>query len=172
MELVFAPRNILQIDDARICYKNFKGERSMYNQNGDRKFSLIIPDEEIAEQLTNHTNELGAGWNVKIKAPKEPGEAPFRHLEVKLRYTDRSQPTIRLVSGDKVTMLTEQTVGILDDMKISKVDLDIRPYDNESRFGAHRTAYLRSMVVYQYMEEDRFASRFASDDDGYDYDEE
>lgn len=171
MELVFAPRNILQIDDARICYKNFKGERDMYNQNGDRTFSLIIPDEEIAEKLMNDTNELGAGWNVKIKAPKDPEDAPFRHLPVKLRYTERSQPTIRLVSGDKVTMLTEQTVGILDDMKIAKVDLDIRPYDNESRFGAHRTAYLKNMVVYQYMEEDRFAGRFASDDDSYGYDE-
>lgn len=164
MELVFAPRNILQIDDARICYKNFKGERSMYNQNGDRTFSLIIPDEETAEALKNDTNELGAGWNVKIKVPNDPDEAPFRHLPVKLRYTDRSQPTVRLVSGDKVTMLNEQTIGILDDMKIAKVDLDIRPYDNESRFGAHRTAYLKNMVVYQFVEDDRFAERFAEEE--------
>ena len=94
MELVFAPRNILQIDDARICFRNFRGEESMYNAKGNRSFSLVIPNEEMAEALMNDKNEFGVGWNVKIKAPREAGEAPFIHLPIKVKYTDRSQPRV------------------------------------------------------------------------------
>lgn len=164
MELVFAPRGILQIDNARICFRNFRGEASMYNPNGDRGFSLIIPDEEIAEQLKNDKNEMGAGWNVKIKAPREVGEEPFMHLPIKLKYTERSQPKVYLISGKNRRELTADTIGMLDEISIESVDLDIRPYDSESRFGAHRTAYLQRMVVTQKMDFDRFAARWAEEE--------
>lgn len=162
MELVFAPKNILQIDDARICFRNFRGEESMYNAKGNRSFSLVIPNEEMADALMNDKNEFGVGWNVKIKAPREEGEAPFIHLPVKVKYTDRSQPTVYLISGRNRIKLDEETVGMLDDIDIRSVDLDIRPYDGEGRFGPHRTAYLQSIYVTQ--EIDRFAARFAEEE--------
>lgn len=162
MELVFAPRNILQIDDARICFRNFRGEESMYNAKGNRSFSLVIPNEEMAEALMNDKNEFGVGWNVKIKAPREAGEAPFIHLPIKVKYTDRSQPRVYLISGKNRIELDEETIGMLDDIDIRSVDLDIRPYDGEGRFGPHRTAYLQSIYVTQ--EIDRFAQRFAAEE--------
>ena len=57
----------------------------MYNNEGDRNFSVIIPNEEIAEALKNDLNEYGVGWNVKIRAPKEEGEMPLMHLKVKVK---------------------------------------------------------------------------------------
>lgn len=162
MELTFAPRNILQINDARICYRNFKGEGSLYNNEGDRNFSLVIPDEETAEALMNDKNQYGTGWNVKIRAPREEGEQPFMHLPVKVKYTDRSAPRVYLDSNGRRIKLTEETIGMLDDIDIRKVDLDIRPYDGESRFGPHRTAYLSAIYVEQ--EVDRFAARFAEEE--------
>ena len=162
MNLTFAPKGILQIDDARICFRNFKGEGSMYNNEGDRNFSLVIPDEEIAEALKNDKNEFGAGWNVKIRAPREEGEAPFMHLPVKVKYTDRSGPKVYLISGKNRVQLDEDTIGMLDDIDIKSVDLDIRPYDGEGRFGAFRAAYLQSIYVTQ--EVDRFAARFAEEE--------
>lgn len=161
---------LLQVDDARICYRNFRGEGSMYNNEGDRNFSLVIPDPDIAEALKEDLNEYGVGWNVKIKAPKEEGAAPFMHMTVKVKYTDRSKPKAYLISGNNRRELTEETIGMLDDIDIKSVDLDIRPYDNESRFGAHRTAYLQSIYVTQ--EVDRLAARFAGEDDFGDYDDE
>ena len=93
MELTFAPRNVLQINNARICFRNFRGEETMYNAKGNRNFALIIPDEEMAEALKNDVNQYGAGWNVKIKAPREEGESPFMYLPIKIKYTDRSKST-------------------------------------------------------------------------------
>lgn len=162
MELVFAPRNILQINDARICFRNFRGEGSLYNNEGQRGFSLIISDPEIAEALRNDVNEFGAAWNVKIREPREKGEQPFMHLPVKVKYTDRSKPRVYLITNGRRNELTEETIGMLDDIDIRKVDLDIRPYDGEGRFGPHRTAYLSAIYVEQ--EIDRFAARFAEEE--------
>ena len=162
MHLTFAPKGILQIDDARICFRNFRGEGSMYNNEGDRNFSLIIPDEETAEALRNDKNEFGVGWNVKIRAPREEGEAPFIHLPVKVKYSERSGPRVYLISGKNRVQLDEETIGMLDDIDIKSVDMDIRPYDGEGRFGAFRAAYLQSIYVTQ--EVDRFAARFAEEE--------
>lgn len=162
MELTFAPKGILEIDDARICFRNFRGEGSLYNNEGDRNFSLVIPDEEIADALMNDKNEFGVGWNVKIRAPREEGEAPFMHLPVKVKYTERSGPRVYLISGKNRVELNEDTIGMLDDIDIKSVDMNIRPYDGEGRFGPFRSAYLQSIYVVQNV--DRFAARFSEEE--------
>lgn len=148
MELTFGPRGILQIDDARIIYRNFSGAESKFNRKGDRNFSLVIPDQELAERL------LDEGWNVKIKQPREEGDTPFMHLPVKIKFNDRG-PNIYLETGNRQNRLTEDTVDILDNIDIAQIDLDIRPYDWSMADGSSgRTAYLHSMRVVQ--EVDRF----------------
>lgn len=161
MELTFAPRGVLQIDDARIIFRNFRGEGGKYNKEGDRNFALIIPDEEMAEALQNDVNEYGAGWNVKIKPPREEGDEPFIYLPVKVKFNQRG-PIIYLQSGNNRVKLNEETVSMLDDIDIRSVDLDIRPYDDEINDKPFRAAYLQSMCVTQ--EIDRFAARFAQEE--------
>lgn len=160
MNVRFAGRT-LQIDDARICYRNFKGLPSDFNAAGNRNFSVIIPDQETADALMNDTNQYGIGWNVKISTPREEGDQPFIHLPIKVKFNDRG-PAIYLKSGAKTIKLEEETVGMLDDIDIRSVDLDIRPYDGEGRFGAFRSAYLSAIWVTQ--EVDRFAARMAEEE--------
>lgn len=155
MQITFAPRGIVQIDDARIIYRNFSGAGSQYNREGDRNFSLIIPDQDIADALINE------GWNVKIKPPREEGDTPFMHLPVKVKFNDRG-PNVYLKSGHALNKLTEETVGMLDDVDIVSVDLDIRPYDWDVNGKSGRTAYLHSMQVTQQI--DRFMERFAEEE--------
>ena len=151
MNVTFAPRGILQIDDARIIYRNFKGEGGKFNREGDRNFALLIPDEELADRLADE------GWNVKIKPPREEGDAPFMYLPVKVKFNDRG-PQVYLRSGNVTNRLDEESVSILDDIDILGVNLDIRPYDWDINGKTGRTAYLQSIKVTQ--EIDRFASRF------------
>lgn len=167
MELRIVPgrtknTSTLQIDDARLCFRNFRGAADTFNAEGNRRFSVIIPSEEIAEALQNDVNEYGVGWNVKISAPREEGDEPFIHLPVKVKYTERSQPNVYLVSGGNRVKLTEETISMLDDIDIASVDLDIRPYDDIARGSAFRAAYLQGMVVTQNI--DRFTARFAAEE--------
>lgn len=161
MELTFVPRGVLQIDDARIIFRNFRGEGGKFNKEGDRNFALIIPDQEMAEALQEDANKFGAGWNVKIKPPREEGDEPFIYLPVKVKFNDRG-PLIYLQSGKNRVKLDEESVAMLDDIDIRSVDLDIRPYDDEINGKPFRAAYLQSMCVVQ--EIDRFAARFAEEE--------
>ena len=155
MNATFAPRGILQIDDARIIYRNFSGVGSKFNREGDRNFAVYIPDEDMANELKER------GWNVKIKPPREDGDDPFMFLPVKIKFNDRG-PSVYLVTGNKKTPLNENSVSCLDDIDILSVDLDIRPYDWEVNDKTGRTAYLQSIWVTQ--EVDRFASRMMDDE--------
>jgi hypothetical protein len=152
MHITFAPRGILQIDDARITYRNFSGIGSKFNREGDRNFAVVIEEQEVADALINE------GWNVKIKPPREEGDTPFMYLPVKIKFNDRG-PNVYLKSGAVTNKLDEESIDVLDNVDIIGVDLDVRPYDWEVNGNTGRTAYLQSIHVTQ--EVDRFADRYA-----------
>lgn len=151
---------VWEIDDARIIFRNFEGAaRGIYDRPGDRNFTLVIPNQEMGEQLINDKGKYGDGYNVKVKAPRDEGDDPFIGLKVKVRFNDYG-PNIYLVSGRNKRRITEDEVGLLDKISIQSVDLDIRAYDWTRPNGNHgRTAYLNSMRVYQNV--DRFAAEMA-----------
>ena len=151
MKVKFNESNgIVEIDDARMVpsYRNFSGVKSAYNREGDRNFALLIDDEDIANDF------IADGWNVKIKPPREEGDTPFMYIPIKVKFNSYG-PKVYLVSGDNVTMLTEETIGCLDDIEIINVRLDIRPYKWEANGKTGIAAYLSAMEVTQNV--DRFA---------------
>ena len=154
MHITFAPRGILQIDDARITYKNFKGEGTKFNREGDRNFALIIPEREMADALINE------GWNVKIKPPRDEDDDPFMYLPVKIKFNDRG-PNVYLATGNRMNRLDEESIACLDDIDILSVDMDIRPYDWDVNGKSGRTAYLQSIKVTQRI--DRFMAQYEED---------
>ena len=155
MKISFGPKGILQIDEARIIYRNFSGAPSKFNREGDRNFAVVINDEEIKDAL------IEEGWNVKIKAPREEGDEPFMYLPVKVKFNERG-PKVYLKSGKATNRLDEESVDCLDHVDIVSVDMDIRAYDWSVNGKTGRTAYLQSIWVTQ--EVDRFADRFAEEE--------
>ena len=155
MNITYAPKGILQIDDARIIYRNFAGHGSKFNREGDRNFAVIIPNQEIADEL------IRSGWNVKIKPPRDDQDMPFMYLPVKIKFNDRG-PNVYLVTGERRNKLDKEAIDCIDDIDISSVSLDIRPYDWEVNGKVGRTAYLQAMQVIQ--EIDRFAARYAEEE--------
>lgn len=154
MEITFAPRGILQIDDARIVYRNFSGIPTKFNREGDRNFAVVIETQEQADAL------IEEGWNVKIKPPREDGDDTFIYLPVKIKFSDRG-PSVYLRSGKAIRKLDEDTVDILDNVDILSVDMDIRPYDWKVREKTGRAAYLQSINVVQKV--DRFAEMYSEE---------
>lgn len=163
------PNGYLEVNDARILWPNFAGRGDRFNREGDRNFHVIIPDQEIAEAMMNNKNQYGDGWNVKIKPPREEGDAPFMHMLVKVKFNNRG-PNVYLIpcskeeymeklktkEAPKPVPLTAETIACLDDIDIISADMDIRPYDDTLPNGSSfRTAYLSGMRVYQRV--DRFA---------------
>lgn len=158
MEITFAPNGILQIDDARIIYRNFSGVGSKFNREGERNFSVVIPNEEIKDALLNDVNEYGVGWNIKIKAPRDEDDAPFMHMPVKIKFTNRGPNVYLKVNGKKIR-LDEESIDCLDHVDIERVDVDIRPYDDEFNGRPFRSAYLHGICVTQ-----RYNDRFAEEE--------
>ena len=151
MRITFAPRGILQIDDARIIFRNFSGIGSKFNREGDRNFAVVIDDEDIKDALVE------AGWNIKIKPAHDEDDIPFMYLPVKVKFNDRG-PSVYLKSGDTINKLNEETIDCLDNVDILGVDLDIRPYDWEVNGKEGIKAYLKTMYVT--IEQDVFAGKY------------
>lgn len=147
-------RDILEIEDARIIYRNFEGLASKFNREGDRNFAVIIPNEDICNELVE------AGWNVKIRQPRDEDDSPFMFLPVKIKFNSRG-PAAYVRSGDNVTKLTEETIGMLDEIDIQSVDMDLRPYDWDVNGKQGRTAYLQAINVIQNV--DRFGQQYIED---------
>lgn len=159
MRLTIAPNGTLEIDDARIIWKNFRGLRGKFTREGERNFTLVIPEQEIADVLLEDKNRYGKAWNVRINPPKEPGDDPFIYLKVKIG--NRPFPRVHLRSGKARTFLNENTIGCIDEIEIDHVDMNIVPSDGDgskTSSGPYRTAYLESMEVYQRL--DRFDLRY------------
>lgn len=163
MEIKFRERNIVEINDAKIIFRNFEGRADKFNHAGNRNFALVIPNQKLADDLINDTNEYGVGWNVKIREAGDDFEDDFRYLPIKVKFNNRGPAVYLENSGTgRRTKLNEDTIALLDNVDIVSVDLDIRPYDDVINGKPFRTAYLQAILVRQNV--DRFASRFADEE--------
>ena len=154
-------KGFVEIEDARLIFKNFAGAPSKYNKEGDRNFCIAIPNQEVADSLVNDKNEYGVGWNVKVRPPRDADEDARMHLKVKISFNSNG-PDVFLITNGKMNRLDEESIACLDHVDIAHVDLSIRPYDDELNGKPFRSAYLRSIYVTQNV--DRLAARYAEEE--------
>lgn len=149
MNINIGPRGNLEIDHARIVFRNLEGRGGLYNREGDRSFALVVPDEDAHDAL------IEQGYNVKTKAPRDEDEEPLMYLNIKVKPNGRG-PRIYLVSGRNKRELPEESWRLIDQISIADVSLDIHGYDWNVNGKTGRSAYLAAMEVTQNI--DRFAA--------------
>lgn len=132
------PNNRITIENARLIFRDFTGERNRFNS--DRTFGVVL-DPDFADELERD------GWNVKRLPPREDGDEPLCFLQVKVTF-GKVPPKIVLVNGrSKKQMLDEKTVGILDWIQIENADLIIRPFNYDFNGHSGTKAYLSTLYV-------------------------
>lgn len=140
-------RNLLEIENAQIMFKNFRGlekqaqvngRMKIVNEAGKRNFNVLIDPEKSdiywnGEKVTNPDfgQELAnLGFNVTIRPGKEEGEPLQYRLPVHVAY-ENVTPELYLVSNNKKVLLDANTIDCLDTADIIHADVSInngRPY--------------------------------------------
>ena len=144
-EIQEAYNDVLEIDDCQIMFRNFKGEETQFNRKGDRNFAVIL-DEEGYNYLKD------SKWNVKVKLNNN--DEPYYFLPVKVKLEGYRPPIVYIQSMGNTTVLDNENIGMLDEIGIKNVKLDVRSYDWEVNNKSGRAAYLKSIFVVK--DTDRF----------------
>lgn len=139
------------LENARIIFRNFRGEEQKFNPVGKRNFCVVIP-EEIEQQL------IDDGWNIKHLAPRDPDDTPTAYLQVSVSY-DNYPPIVYMISNGRKTQLDSETIEMLDRAELENVDLVITPYIWEVNNKGGVKAYLKEMYVT--IRSSRFADKYA-----------
>ena len=135
----------ITIENVRIGFRNFSGKEGKFNPEGRRNFCVFL-ESDIGKELERD------GWNVRWLDPREEGDERQAYLQVAVSY-DKFAPRIVLVSSRGKSLLTEETVNILDWAEIKFVDLTIRPYNWDANGKTGVKAYIKSMFVTIYEDE-------------------
>jgi len=161
-------------DDTRFIFTtNFSGDPKRDNF-GDtrRKVNLIIPNEQMAKNLTK------AGINVRQTKPGKydtPEEfVPEFYTTVLIQFRKRDgqpvkyPPNVYLIPepGAEKVKMTEDTIGNLDFIRVRNVNCiaTVREYPKADGTMGHNLQ-TRVMYVEQDMEQDPYAARYARQDE-------
>ena len=118
--------NNLIFENAQIIYPNFSGREGRYNRQGDRNFSVVVPDPEQAMELKEQ------GWNIKERTNEDGPTGVYYISGVRINFNFYLKPVIVYVSNGNEIVLTEELLdgeiaAQLDGRGAERYDISIRP---------------------------------------------
>ncbi len=145
-------------------FRNFRGEKRKFNDEGKRNFNLALnlPEEAL--------NDLAStGLKIKeIPGNEEYGDEPLRFVKVNVAFGGKVPPELYLVSGKNMKELNQMELGLLDGARFTNVDLIIRTYHRDED-----TCTLYLQKGYFTIEQDPISAKYANlNYDSLDADEE
>lgn len=132
------------LENVKIIFKNFQGQKGQFNAQGDRSFSILIEDPRMADDMRKD------GWAVKPLRPDEDGVVRAYHLSAKVNYNSSTPPRIYRVwpnNNNRRLLLNPDTIGMLDELPIETADLIINPYEWHVNDNSGIKAYVNTMYV-------------------------
>lgn len=176
-------RQLIEIENADIIFKNFSGAEKkavkngamrVVNDAGNRNFTVNI---DPAKSNIYYNGELvtdpdfgltlaDEGFNITVKPGREEGDPAQYRLQVAVSYNGPIQPKLYQINrNNRPIPLTEQTVNDLDgvDIVMAKIVINSgKPYINDN--GEKKVKAWCNEGYFTY-----YRSRFASE---YDFDDE
>lgn len=127
--------NNLIIENAEIIFPNFSGREGRYNREGNRCFSVMIPDTDMALKLKED------GWNVKERLDNGEPTGKYFINGVNINFDYYIKPVIAYVSNGNEILLTEalldgEIAAQLDGRGAERYDVSIRPRTWERSDGS------------------------------------
>jgi len=129
----------INIENAKIGFRNFAGLEGKFNKAGDRNFCIFL-EADIAEQL------LEDGFNVKFLKPRDEGDVEQAYLPVSVNYSNIAPKIVLITTGGK-TILDEEFVSTLDHAEIDTVDIILNPYHWTVNGKSGIKTYVKAMYV-------------------------
>lgn len=132
------------IQDARIIFRNFAGRKGPYNEEGERSFTVVLPEEVAMAMMED-------GWTTikqKQKYGSEPEDQEYEyHLPVQVEYNKGRPPRCVLMSATGPVELGAEEVAAIDYAELALVDLTLNPYQWEVNGNSGVKAYLKTIFV-------------------------
>ena len=152
---------IFTIEDVKLIFKNFTGVETKFNKRGNRNFGVLIEDEKVALDL------IEDGWNVRQLKPREDveDETPGYWLPVAVKYAEDGDtsrdPNIFTITSRQRTVLTPETVGILDWAEPMTIDVSLNGSSWKDDDGVWRIkAYCKTLAFV--MREDPILNKYVN----------
>lgn len=141
-------KDVITIENVEVIWPNLSGTKTDMNAEGDRNFNIVLTQQQADDLAAD-------GWNVKCKKPREDDEEQVERCVLKITAKWKVRPPRIKMIGDKSrneTMLTEDLVGVLDDVDIKTCDLTFTPYFWNLFKGTPKeaigvSAYVKTMYV-------------------------
>ncbi len=134
-------------------FRNFRGEKRQFNDEGKRNFNLALnlPTEALDDLVA-------LGLNIKeLAGNEEYGDEPTRFVKVNVAFGGKVPPELYLVAGKNMKELTQMELGLLDGSRFTNVDLIIRTYHRDEK-----TCTLYLQKGYFTIEQDPITAKYAN----------